>query len=59
MYVLSKVKSHSKFQISQTFKLFNSKKLKYSRTQILKYSNTQELTLIGDLIDFFFLSGIF
>ena len=32
MYVLSKVKSHSKFQISQTFKLFNSKKLKYSRT---------------------------
>ena len=36
MYVLSKVKSHSKFQISQTFKLFNSKK-----TQILKYSKTQ------------------
>jgi hypothetical protein len=41
MYVLSKVKSHSKFQISQTFKLFNSKKLKYSRTQTLKYSKTQ------------------
>ena len=59
MYVLSKVKSHSKFQISQTFKLFNSKKLKYSKTQELKHSNTQELTLIGDLIDFFFLSGIF
>ena len=59
MYVLSKVKSHSKFQISQTFKLFNSKKLKYSRTQTLKYSNTQELKLIGDLIEFFFLSGIF
>ena len=57
MYVLSKVKSHSKFQISQTFKLFNSKKTrtrKNSNTQLLKNSKTQELTLIGDLIDFFF-----
>ena len=51
MYVLSKVKSHSKFQTFQ-FK-------KNSNTQLLKNSNTQELTLIGDLIEIFFLSGIF
>ena len=43
MYVLSKVKSHSKFQISQTFKLFNSKKLERAKTQILNYSRTQKL----------------
>ena len=38
MYVLSKVKSHSKFQ---TFQFKKTQKLKYSRTQTLKYSKTQ------------------
>ena len=59
MYVLSKVKSHSKFQISQTFKHSNFSIQKNSNTQELKHSNTQKLKLIGDLIEFFFLSGIF
>ena len=48
MYVLSKVKSHSKFQISQTFKLFNSKKTQtHWRFDRIFFSKRNLLALIA------------